>query len=126
MCCLISVHIWRGTRWMHKQDLHCRQTHTPCSLPSPCLPVEPSQSKAMGKHQSKWSKGLPDIEFFLQPLFTGFTVKGTTQIPITGTSCPTPVTFLTPSSDAAVLSKTGCGTGQEVPALFHATTHLQM
>lgn len=23
MSCLIGVHIWRETRWMHKQDFHC-------------------------------------------------------------------------------------------------------
>ena len=53
----------------------------------------------------------------MQPQLRVFTFKGMTQKPTTGTTRPIPVRFLTRSSDAAVLSETGCGTGQGVPVL---------
>lgn len=111
---------------MHKQGLHYKQARTPCSLLSPWLLVGPPQSKAMGKHYSKGSRELLYKEFFMKPQLRSFTFEGTAQIPITGTPCPTPVSFLTPSSNAALLSETERATGQEGPDLFHTATHLQI
>lgn len=59
MCCWTSVHIWQEIRWMHKQDLHYRQTPTLCFLASYHLPVESSPRKSPRKNKGKWNREPP-------------------------------------------------------------------